>query len=286
MSAARRSKIGIGSGALPDTSSRAERSARASFGESHTRLHTVGTPKYSDPPAAAYASGVGPPGVHQAGAETQRPEHAEHEAVHVEQRQAVHERVLRRPRPRVGEPVEPGGDRRGGQHDALRRPRRPGRVDDHHRPLLAASRREPAATRGVERDDGQTERVATGLAEERRRPRVADDVLALQLPRIRREGDDRDAGEDPGDDGDHRLHRRRGVDDDGVVPGDGAGQPFRLLGQRAPRTGARSDRHGVGAVPEAARQGRQQLAHRLTMGRVCHPTRRRTDPNPWPGFRS
>ena len=37
------------SGALPETSSRAPDSARAAGSSAHTRPHTVGTPKYSDP---------------------------------------------------------------------------------------------------------------------------------------------------------------------------------------------------------------------------------------------
>ena len=39
------SNTGTGSGALPDTRSRAERSARAAAGSAQTRDHTVGTPK-------------------------------------------------------------------------------------------------------------------------------------------------------------------------------------------------------------------------------------------------
>lgn len=54
-----RSITGTGRGALPETSSLAARSARALLGSSQTLDHTVGTPKYRLPPAAAYAVGVG-----------------------------------------------------------------------------------------------------------------------------------------------------------------------------------------------------------------------------------
>ncbi|SKT56531.1 Uncharacterised protein [Mycobacteroides abscessus subsp. abscessus] len=53
------SNTGTGSGALPDTSRRAVDSARAQDSSPATRDHTVGTPKYRLPRAAAYASGVG-----------------------------------------------------------------------------------------------------------------------------------------------------------------------------------------------------------------------------------
>ena len=51
----------------------------------------------------------------------QRPEHAEDQPVHVEQRQAVDQHVLGSPRPRLGQGVEVGGDGRRAQHDAFRR---------------------------------------------------------------------------------------------------------------------------------------------------------------------
>ena len=47
---------GTGRPALPDTSSRAERSAAAASGSAATRDHTVGTPKYRLPPSAAAAA--------------------------------------------------------------------------------------------------------------------------------------------------------------------------------------------------------------------------------------
>src|SRR5690606_16733140 len=51
--ASMRSKTGTGRGALPETRSRADDSARADDSSATTRDHTVGTPKYSEPPAAA-----------------------------------------------------------------------------------------------------------------------------------------------------------------------------------------------------------------------------------------
>ena len=55
VSSANRSNTGTGSGALPDTSSRAGRSASAAASSATTRDHTVGTPKYSVPPASERA---------------------------------------------------------------------------------------------------------------------------------------------------------------------------------------------------------------------------------------
>src|SRR3954452_9798154 len=53
------SKTGTGSGALPDTSRRADDKDRAAPSSSATVNHTVGTQKYLAPPAAAYAAGEG-----------------------------------------------------------------------------------------------------------------------------------------------------------------------------------------------------------------------------------
>ena len=53
------SNTGTGNGALPDTSSRAPDNAPAAPGSPQMRPHTVGTPKYIVPFAAAYAPGVG-----------------------------------------------------------------------------------------------------------------------------------------------------------------------------------------------------------------------------------
>ena len=47
------SNTATGSGALPETTSRAPRSAAARDGSAQTRDHTVGTPKYIVPSAAA-----------------------------------------------------------------------------------------------------------------------------------------------------------------------------------------------------------------------------------------
>ena len=53
VSSASLSNTGTGSAALPDTSSRADDNASAASRSPTTRDHTVGTPKYSDPWAAA-----------------------------------------------------------------------------------------------------------------------------------------------------------------------------------------------------------------------------------------
>lgn len=64
VSRSRSRNTGVGSAALPDTSSRARDSAAAASGTAAILDHTVGTPKNRLPPAvaaAAYASGVGRP---------------------------------------------------------------------------------------------------------------------------------------------------------------------------------------------------------------------------------
>ena len=120
---------GAGSGAEPETSSRACLSpstiARSASASRPSRWYIVGTPNSIVAPsrsACAAVAGVEAAEVAQLAAAAQRAEQAEHEAVDVEERQPVGEDVLAGPVPRVGERVEVGGDRAARQDRALGRP--------------------------------------------------------------------------------------------------------------------------------------------------------------------
>ena len=140
VSSTRPSNTGTGSAALPDTSSRRRRQRAAASGSATTRDHTVGTPKNSVPPAERGLR-VGLrrrfSGVHEAISDPQRSEQTQHQAVHVEQRQSVHQDVVGCPLPGLRQRVDVGGDRTsaglhslgraggaGGVHDVGRRVRR------------------------------------------------------------------------------------------------------------------------------------------------------------------
>ena len=118
---------GAGSGAEPETSRRARLRpstiAASPSASRPSRWYIVGTPNSIVAPslsAAAAARGLEAAEVAQLAAAAQRAEQPEHEAVDVEQRQAVGEDVLAGPVPRVGEAVEVGGDRAPRQDRALR----------------------------------------------------------------------------------------------------------------------------------------------------------------------
>ena len=118
---------GAGSGAEPDTSSRAARRPSAIAGSSAaarpSRWYIVGTPNSIVAPSRSAAGGrrgLEAAEVAQLAAAAQRAEQAEHEAVDVEEREAVREHVGAGPLPGVGERVEVGRDRAARQHGALR----------------------------------------------------------------------------------------------------------------------------------------------------------------------
>ena len=73
-------------------------------------------------------------------ADPQGPQHAEDQPVHVEERQPVHQHVLRGPRPGLGQHVEVGGDGCGAQHDPLGRAGGAAGVEDHGRAVRARPR--------------------------------------------------------------------------------------------------------------------------------------------------
>ena len=123
------------------------------------RDHTVGTPKYIVPLAhrrtpAESACRCEPGSIRHASAE-----HAQHQAVHVEQRQPVHEGVGRRPLPRVGQTIEVGSDRPPRQHDALGKARRAGGVHDQRR---RRRRRAPCRTTRTHRSPRTCGSVTSG----------------------------------------------------------------------------------------------------------------------------
>ena len=153
------------------------------------------------------------PEVMRGAATADRPEDADDEAVHVEERQPVRNDVVGRPLPRVGQRVEVGGDRAARQDGALGRPRGARRVDDERGCLLVRLGPEVAAAR-VEVDVdaralGQRRRqLDAGRAEDRLRGAVVDDVTELALARLRVDGHRGDARQQRADDGDARLGQR------------------------------------------------------------------------------
>ena len=64
---------------------------------------------------------------------SKRPQHAEDQAVHMEERKAVREHVVRSPLPHLRQGVEVRGDGSPGQDHPFRRPGRPGGVEDEGR---------------------------------------------------------------------------------------------------------------------------------------------------------
>ena len=122
VSSASRSNTGTGSGALPETSSRACPMPGRQFG-------LLGDPRphrrHAEVQGAARRRvrlGRRLAGVDQRRSDAQRAEQPEDQPVHVEQRKPVHQCVVRRPCPRLGERVEPGGDRTTAEHHTLGRP--------------------------------------------------------------------------------------------------------------------------------------------------------------------
>ena len=123
--------------------------------------------------AAAAASRREPAEMPRAAAAPQRPEHAEDQPVHVEQRQPVRDDVVAGPLPRVRQRVEVRGERPPRQHDALRRPGRPGRVDDDRGRLvvrLVGPGHSLTAARIARRRARARARCRTGCARARARP--------------------------------------------------------------------------------------------------------------------
>ena len=134
-------------GRAGDEQPRAARSAAASrvvaAASRARRWYIVGTPKSIVAPASsasAQAPGSNRPRCQSSPPRRSGPEQSEHEAVHVEQRQARGSRtVVGRPLPGVGEGVEVRGQRAAREHGALGQSRRARRVDDQRRVLGVAA---------------------------------------------------------------------------------------------------------------------------------------------------
>jgi hypothetical protein len=206
----------------------------------------------------------------------QRAEHAEHEAVHVEQRQGVDERVGGRPRPGVGERVEVRGDRATREHRTFGRAGRAGGVD-HQSGVgrrcgfgvshtgtggLARTRRVARGDVAELRQRGGEHDVGSGQYGLRRG--VGDDVRELAGAAARVDRDGRDAREQRRDDPDRGGQRRRRPDRDPVQPGDLLREGTRPGGQLGvgQRTVREGERRAVSGRREQDRE--QRVAHHAT----------------------
>jgi hypothetical protein len=90
----------------------------------------------------------------------QRPDHADHEAVDVEERQRVGDDVALRPLPGVGQGVQVRRDGPARQHGSLRRPGGARRVDDERRRLRGRFGRELEVARVTSRSTASRGRPA------------------------------------------------------------------------------------------------------------------------------
>ena len=249
---------GAGSGAEPETSSRA-RAQTGGDGRVALRLRRDAVVHRGDAeehrPAVAQRlrgrRGVEAHEVAQVPAEAQRAERPEHEAVDVEERQCVHEPVLAGPLPGVGQRVEVRGDRAPRHERALGPPGGARRVDDERRgvvvePFVGGQR---AALR-VDVDGRDRRRRVRGVqralggAQHDLRLRVADDVGQLARAQLRVQRDELDPGGQAADDGDAGLER-------GLRPDGGAAHAAQALGDG----GRGVAQLAVGELPVAEAQG-------------------------------
>ena len=188
--------------------------------------------------------------VAQLAAAAQRSEQAEHEAVDVEQRQPVGQDVVARPVPRVGEPVEVGGDRAPRQHGALRAAGRAGRVDDQRRVLVTRRDGGKVAAARCRIGAGEARRVvelrqpAGGRADEDVGTAVGQHVRELAGAELRVDGDDRDARLQRGDHRDARRERGVGPDRDALGPQQLGGERRGGLAQLTVGQALPGDGHG------------------------------------------
>ena len=130
VSSASLSNTGTGSAALPDTSSRADDNARAASASSTIARPHRRHPEVQRALGLGVTRGCGFSGVHEAVSDPQRPQQAEHQAVDVEQRKPVHQGVVGRPLPRLGQRVDVGGDGAAADQHTLRRSGGSGGVHD------------------------------------------------------------------------------------------------------------------------------------------------------------
>ena len=214
----------------------------------------MGTPKHGRAVVrrAPHAARIEAPEVTQLAAAPEGAEQAEHQAVHVEERERVGQAVLAGPPPRVGERVEVGGDGPAREDGALGGPRRARGVDDERGVLVVEVVRwelaaalvdvDPQLARAVQRGRGLGRRADEDLG-----GAVREDVATLILPEPRIHRHERDAGGDRAHDGDAgleaRLRPHRGALDPAQPAGDGGGRLAEFaVGERSafdPQRGSR-----------------------------------------------
>ena len=207
-----------------------------------------------------------------AAAAPHRPERAEDQPVHVEQRQRVGDDVVAGPLPRLGQRVEVGGERAPRQHRALRRPGGAGRVDDDRGRVLRRLGRQVTARARLEIhfDPVLHRRLDAGRREHELGSAVLEDVRELAAAGLRVDRRDRHPGQQRADDR-HcdlglvdrpRRHALAAVH----ALGDGGGRVAQLaVGQRP---FAEPERDRVGRVRRVRRRAR---ARSLSAGAALTP---------------
>jgi hypothetical protein len=116
------------------------------------------------------------PGVDELRPDAQRSEHSQHEPVHVEQRKAVHEGVIGRPTPRVGQTIEARSDGAPRDDRSLRQPGRARGVHQQRRCTVGHVGPAGARAGGRHGDAGQRHLGPLGFADDERCAGVAQDV--------------------------------------------------------------------------------------------------------------
>ena len=204
------------------------------------------------------------PDVHQAGPDPQRAEHPEPEPVHVEQGQAVGERVVLGPLPGVGETVEARGHRRAGEQHALGRAGGPRRVEDQRRTVVGGLASDVAAAPGDVDLAHRQRDLRRSAPDPERGARVREHVPALARPGVGRDRDDGHAGEQGTDHRHDRLGRRLREDRDGSLVGpvdDLVGDHGRGADQLGTGHGDVADPDRLGVVEAPVEQRSEQRRH-------------------------
>ena len=177
-----------------------------------------------------------PAGVHEAAADPQRPQQSEHQTVHVEQRQTVHQGVLGGPLPGLRQGVEVGGDGPAADHRTLGRAGGSGGVDDHGgglRPRLGVTVPGPGVQ--PDRHVRQARRVLRSLTQPGLGAGVGENVVSFGHPDVGGDRDERNAGDQTSGD---RQHGRRGGGREHRDP-TGSPDPFGHRSRRPDQVAAR-----------------------------------------------
>ena len=222
--------------------------------------------------------GCGFSGVHEAVSDAQRAEQPQHQTVHVEQRKAVHEGVVGRPLPGLGERVDVGGDGPPAQHHALGRAGGAGGVHDQRggiRRRLGVAVPRP----GVQphRDVRQAVGLVGPLPQPRLRAGVGEDVAAFGGAHVGGNRDGGHTGDQATGDRQHRRGGRRGQHRHPLRAADPFGHRRRGADQVAAAQHGAVDAHRVadigtrrrrprGSARPAARQGGYPQRHSAILG--------------------